>query len=141
MKRTILIGIDTGTNTGFAVYNTTGRILERVDCLMIHDAIIQVIQYQNDPSIEIQRVRVEDARLARFGRQNQRDSFKLQGAGSVKRDASIWEDFLTAYKIPFEMVRPNKRITKWDSSTFKRYFKWPGRTNSHSRDAALLVVQ
>ena len=86
-----------------------------------------------------QQTEVEDARKAVFGRKM--EGFKLQGAGSVKRDASIWEDFLTDLNIPFEMVRPNKRITKMKSDTFKNYFKWQGRTTYHSRDAAMLIVQ
>lgn len=82
-------------------------------------------------------VRVEDARQAKYGRQ--KDAHRLRGAGSVMRDAKIWEDFLTREKIPFEMIRPRKGFTKWKADTFNRFTGWKGRSTSHGRDAAMLV--
>jgi hypothetical protein len=37
------------------------------------------------------------------------------------------------------MVRPKKSITKLDAETFKATTGWTERTNSHARDAAMLV--
>ena len=37
---------------------------------------------------------------------------RLQGVGSVKRDATIWEDYLTELGVEFEMVAPKRNITK-----------------------------
>ena len=63
----------------------------------------------------------------------------LMGAGSVKRDSVIWQDALTDWGIPFEMVPPRAGATKWDADTFARITGYKGRTSNHARDAALLV--
>lgn len=135
-KPAAYVGIDTGVETGLATWITATRELRRVDTFTI-DWAMQIVKgyaefYDNDIL-----VRVEDARLAVFGRG--KEAHRLRGAGSVMRDAKIWEDFLTREKIPFEMVRPRKEFTKWKSDAFKRLTGWEGRTTSHGRDAALLV--
>ena len=66
---------------------------------------------------------------------------KQQGAGSVKRDCTIWADFLGGHGIPFKTVSPLKKGAKVDAATFiKLSGGWQGRTNEHGRDAALLVL-
>jgi hypothetical protein len=80
-------------------------------------------------------VRVEDARFVKFNT----DPVKAQGAGSVKRDAVIWNDFLEDLAIPFEMVRPRKQFTKLPADKFAMITKFKGITNSHGRDAAMLI--
>jgi hypothetical protein len=64
---------------------------------------------------------------------------KLMGAGSVKRDCEIWEEFCENYDIPYTAVPPRKGLTKWDAETFNKMTGWQGRTSNHARDAALLV--
>ena len=61
------------------------------------------------------------------------------GAGSVKRDCQIWEDFLRAHGIKYEMVAPHQGATKWTADTFARITGYTGRTSNHGRDAAVLV--
>ncbi len=134
----ITIGIDTGVNTGFAVWDCVEKKFDRIDTLQLHNALFEVKCYFDSAEICIKKVRVEDARKWIFGHDS--NKFKLQGVGSVKRDAKIWEDFLIDYNIPFEMVRPNKGITKWKSADFKARIGWSGVTTTHSRDAAMLVV-
>ncbi|MBR1575873.1 MAG: hypothetical protein IJ654_05415 [Bacteroidales bacterium] len=90
------------------------------------------------------RVRVvfEDARKRRFFQRERTEAEyrgHLMGAGSVKRDATIWEDALTDYGIPFEATPPRRGLTKWDATAFQRATGWTGRTSNHARDAALLV--
>ena len=63
----------------------------------------------------------------------------LQGVGSVKRDAKIWEDFLTDIGIPFEMTHPKNSVTKLNDLSFRKLTKYSKRTSEHSRDAAMLV--
>ncbi len=141
----IMIGIDTGTNTGIAVYNLDTKIFERIETVAIHTAILDVISYHSDNGYQIIKVRVEDARQRKwFGGADARAARSgagiREGVGSVKRDAKIWEDMLTDLKIPFEMVKPVSGATKWNAASFKSCFKWTGRTSNHSRDAALLVA-
>ena len=64
---------------------------------------------------------------------------RLQGVGSVKRDASIWEGFLSDLGVWFEMVAPKRNVTKISHESFVNITKWKGRTNEHKRDAAMLV--
>ena len=130
-----IIGIDTGVQTGFAIYCTERKELERVSTLMIHQALFIVRTMQEQGAV--MKVYIEDARLATFGRQ--KDYAKAQGAGSIKRDAKIWEDFLTDLKIPFQCVRPNPAITKWDAPKFKKFTGWIGRTSEDARDAAMIA--
>ena len=137
----ILIGIDTGTHTGFAVYDTKTRKLIEVTSLMIHQAMERVKELKILHS-DI-KVRVEDPRqrtwfgTERMSRETERK--KLQGVGSVKRDASIWDDYLKELGVPYEMVAPRYNVTKLTSETFKRYTGWIKKTNEHGRDAAGLI--
>ena len=64
---------------------------------------------------------------------------RLQGVGSVKRDASIWEAFLKDLGIEYEMVAPKRNVTKLTQERFKAITGWGKRTNEHSRDAAMLI--
>ena len=48
----------------------------------------------------------------------------MQGAGSIKMDAKIWEDFLMDIGVNHEMVSPAKNRTKLKADTFKTYTGW-----------------
>jgi hypothetical protein len=140
-----VIGIDPGVNTGFAVWNRTEKKLTRCDSLMIHEAM-RVIESMNNAPYPI-FVRVEDARLNVLPAKL-RKLHREQGAGSIKRDSQIWEDFLTDMDIPFEMTDPRKppkiagkKGKDMDSAEFQRLTGWQGRTNEHARDAAMLCWQ
>lgn len=128
------IGIDCGVNTGVAVYGVEEKKLIQVKSMPIHEAL-QKIKCWSGLKIF---VRVEDARLRTwFGKQA--GTHALQGAGSIKRDCKIWEDFLTDHKIDFEMVDPKNNMTKLSAEAFKKVTKWMEVTNEHGRDAAMLV--
>lgn len=130
-KHRYVIGIDSGVNTGFSIWDRQGQKLIECYSVMIHHAFELILKYRPECF-----VRVEDARLRKYiigGRE------KLQGAGSIKRDAKIWEDFLTDKNIPFEMVAPKNNRTKLDDANFKKITGFEGRTNQHARDAAMLV--
>lgn len=132
MEKNLIIGVDTGCNTGIAIWNQSTSKLEFVASTMIHRAMNTIIACKD----EIKLIRVEDARLRKYitgGRE------KLQGAGSIKRDAKIWEDFLTDNQIPFEMVAPKNNRTKLSQVAFFNLTGWNKSTNVHARDAACLV--
>lgn len=88
-------------------------------------------------------VRVEDARLRKWFGKN--SNAKKQGAGSVKRDSKIWNDFLEDLKnqsdglLSYQMVAPKHVRTKLTAETFKRLTGIQGRTNEHGRDAWMLI--
>lgn len=134
------IGIDPGAQTGFACWHKEKKELFDLKTLKIHQAMHLVRRCLGGPGDAFRAswfIRVEDPRKATYFRGN--DKHKAQGAGSVKRDASIWEDFLRSLDVPFEMVRPNPKSTKLPPKIFARITGYIGKTSVHSRDAAMLV--
>lgn len=137
------IGIDTGTTTGLAVY-------DRLDCRLVcvtSGTITQMmkkIRYWTElkgSDLGV-FVRFEDARLRKYipAMPNEsRERGRREGAGSVKRDAKIWEDFLLEEGIPFEAVAPKDNVTKINAAKFKGMTGWKEQTNEHERDATFLV--
>ena len=136
----ILIGIDTGVHTGFAVAfdHGAGGELQRVESLSITQAMQCVLEYEDEHDLKDITLYIEDARLRTWftgGRE------KAQGVGSVKRDAQIWEDWCKEQDINYKMIHPASNATKKKAVDFTRMTGWIGRTNEHARDAAMLVFQ
>lgn len=130
------IGIDSGTKTGYALWDSKEKRFLMIESMKIHVAMENIRMLERE-YLDQFFIRVEDARKRNW--YGERSNEKLQGAGSVKRDATIWEDFLTDIGANFEMVAPRKGLTKMKAQEFKRLTKWEFETNEHSRDAALLV--
>jgi hypothetical protein len=136
MYNRLMIGIDPGTDTGYSLYDPHyGNLME-----VSHGPILQAMEWIRRLAttlVEIELIRIEDARQRRwFGK---RSHAKLQGAGSVKRDCKIWEEFCEYYDYNYEMVHPIKGATKWNADKFQRVTGWNQRTNQNGRDAALLI--
>lgn len=130
-----IIGIDPGVTCGYALKDTVNNKY----ILICSDTILRIMHKvkQNSQLLDI-FVRVEDARKRKwFGKKCKE---VLQGAGSIKRDCQIWEEFLTTNKIPHEFVAPKDNKTKLDAKKFKQYTGYQGKTNEHSRDAGALVM-
>lgn len=139
MTQTLYIGIDAGTHTGVAVWNSREQRLELIDTM----TITQAMDY-----VRGERMRgfaygfevvvcMEDARLRNWFGQSGRE--KLQGAGSVKRDCAIWETFCKEIGIECVKIPPKHNTTKLKDGQFKLLTGWHGRTSEHGRDAAMLV--
>jgi hypothetical protein len=137
MKYDYVIGIDPGVNSGFALWDCKAKKLVSLRTNKIHYAMNSVTVLCNKSSSNV-LVRVEDARKRKWFGKN--SDAKMQGAGSVKRDCTIWEDFLTDLGVDFEMVDPKNNKTKWSADVFKKVTKYDGRTSQHSRDAAGLCL-
>lgn len=136
----LLVGIDPGDHTGVAVWDSDAQVFLLVTSLSLHRAFDVVREYADGdrPCTII----CEDARQRTwFAPERNASEYrgKLMGAGAAKRDAKIWEEFLTDLGRPFSMVKPQVHGTKWSAETFARYTGYTARTNEHSRDAALLV--
>lgn len=134
MKERYMVGIDCGVNTGIAVWDRQKKCFEIIQSTMIHRAFKLVLQYHERYAVF---VRIEDARKRRYFGNTGREM--LQGAGSVKRDAKIWEDFCLDMGIRYELVPPKNNKTKLNSDLFERMTGWKNRTNNHARDAAMLI--
>ena len=134
----IMVGVDPGVSTGLAMWDRLRQKLVSVDAVMIHEAWQAILILHLAGALH--SVTFEDARL-RTGYFGKNAKAKQQGAGSVKRDCTIWADFLGGHGIPFKTVSPLKKGAKVDAATFiKLSGGWQGRTNEHGRDAALLVL-
>lgn len=136
----ILIGIDTGVHTGFAVAfdHGEGGELQKVQSLSITQAMQSVLEYEDEHDLKDIMLYIEDARKRTWftgGRE------KAQGVGSVKRDAQIWENWCKEQGINFKLIHPAANATKKKVEDFTRMTGWTGRTNEHGRDAAMLVFK
>ena len=134
----VYVGIDTGKHTGVAVWfsGTNMGFFASIDTMPIHKAMKTVLELKQSHKEDV-FVIFEDARQRRYFGNSGREVW--QGAGSIKRDAVIWEDFLTDEGIEFRAMPPTKGATKLTKETFQNITGWTGRTSEHSRDAAMLV--
>lgn len=136
----IYIGIDPGTHTGVAVWSRPTHRFLRVESMKAVEAeelVRSVIS--SAPWTSSVMVVVEDTRKLRLPKRLQ-SSGRDRGAGSVARDMSRWEEFLTYHGIPFTMAPMSpKEFRTMDDHTFRRKTGWEKRTNEHGRAAGGLV--
>lgn len=136
----ILIGIDPGKDTGLAIWDASFRrcFIDVKTC-----GIVEAMARIREMDLRsIGAVFMEDARLRKYLPQEKSNSEyrgKLMGAGSIKRDSAIWEEFCKYYNIPLVKLKPAQGMTKWTQDYFEKVTGWKGRTSHHCRDAALLV--
>lgn len=135
----IYIGIDPGDHTGIAVWDTDSKKFLDIKTTQLHKALA-IVQSWN--VTDYVRVIFEDARQRKYlPREKSVSEYrgKLMGAGSVKRDCTIWEEFLTDNRIPYDAIPPQRGATKWSQEQFQAVTGWKGRTSDHARDASILV--
>ena len=135
--RKLIIGLDPGTHCGVATLDTEAREFIHIETLKLHTAQELIKEYHRSGQLLL--VRVEDARKRVWYGNAGRE--RLQGAGSIKRDCAIWEDFLNFHKIPFQLVTPVRNATKLDKKTFTKLTGWTKRCSQHGRDAAGLLFR
>ena len=134
----IAVGLDTGTSTGYAEWYVEENKFGIIKTFKIHQALDMVLELHRTYGDRLV-VLFEDARLRKWFGNSGRE--KLQGAGSIKRDAVIWQDFLRDNQINHEAVAPKNNKTKLDKEQFEKITKYKGRTSEHARDAAMLVFK
>lgn len=135
----IYIGIDPGTHTGIAVWSHKEQRFFMLGTKTMYEATEDIINLVNKHGRDNIFVRFEDARKRNWFGNSGRE--QLQGAGSIKRDCSLWEEFLTSKGIPFVPVSPKSNRTKMKPEAFAKYTGWAKRTSEHARDAAMLVFE
>jgi hypothetical protein len=132
-----VIGIDPGTRTGVAIYDVYNKRLTKVVTSTIWEALKYVHGFCDGHRCLLRVENPNTWRKFRGTSQKEADA-KKQGAGSIKRDFAIWEDFAKKEGIPFEGASLHSSMKKLDEKTFERYTGWKGRTSKHARDAAML---
>lgn len=129
----ILIGIDPGVHTGFAIYD--GNTLS-LDTLSITRAMGKIIALMQQPDTHL-HIFIEDARRRKWFGNAGRE--KLMGAGSIMRDSRIWEDFCQEQGLCYTLIAPQQNRTKLSAEQFQRITGYTGQSSEHNRDAAMLV--
>lgn len=80
------------------------------------------------------KLRIEDARLRKWYGNAGRE--ELQGAGSVNRDASIWETRCKEQRIDYRTISPTDKPAKMKATPFSRLAGWRETASERGRDAA-----
>lgn len=138
-----IIGIDPGAKTGFCAWDMRDGRIARIFTHYIHRAQKDVLEYHQ--AGELAGVIFEDARLRKwfgnFKKGSKEDIDRLMGAGSIRRDSTQWEHFLTDYGIKFITRSPEQKGIKIKAVDFKRMAPYVKiRTDEHCRDAYALVA-
>jgi hypothetical protein len=138
----IIVGIDPGVETGVAVRELGQKEYAKIATMPIHTAIFYVLGLINDKNNDVYVI-FEDARKRKWfndsGMTVKGSRGLAMGAASVKRDCTIWEDFLESQPVRWAAVAPRKGTTKIDAAVFARLTGYTGRTSNHARDAAMLI--
>lgn len=118
------IGIDTGVHTGFAVWHSDTKYLAEVSTMTITQAMERVKMISDIRGKDNIRLFIEDARQRKWFGNAGRE--KLQGAGSVKRDSRIWEDWCREQGLQYRMVAPKNNRHKTVRSTIQSSYEVAG---------------
>jgi hypothetical protein len=132
----IYIGIDPGTKTGIAVWDTEKQAFLSIRTEKLHEALQVVSDFHCMWRIQ---VFIEDPNTWKPFRGNKTSNAKIQGAGSIKRDFAIWKEFFEDKKIPYTRIRLQGTMKKIRPDTFQRLSGWSQITSEHARDAAMMV--
>ncbi len=152
----LLIGLDPGKNTGFAIWQPRRIVADRpypgqfieVSTLTFWTAIRRLEKLVREFGAAALHVRIEDVRANKptfsdkVGNARVRENIS-QKVGSNKRDCQLLIEFLEDSGIPYTALPPRKRATgkgKVTAEFFKGVKGFPTRSTEHSRDAAALVI-
>ena len=129
----VVVGIDPGVRTGVSFYypgehrvhSFTADILEAMDAVAKEHKQMTIF------------VNIENPNLRRWYGQTSREV--LQGAGSIKRDYSVWVSFLEREGIPFAEIAP-KDVGQL-TPALARKLTAKKRTSIHERDAICMALK
>lgn len=136
----LVIGVDPGVQTGLAVKTLALRPeWVAIETLPVHAALAYLLRLAMRNELFVV---VEDARKRRWFDDGGSTSDKIgkrMGAGSIKRDSKIWEDFCTDLGLPLALRPPAAGVTKIKRDYFARLTGYTKPTSNHARDAAMLI--
>ena len=135
------IGIDPGEHTGLAIWDTKNKCFAGIYTTTAASAILHVwdgyVGWNRDTVIVM-----EDARKRKWIPQEKtlrEFRGRAMGAGSVKRDCTIWEEWCKYHHIECVKTPPRAGMTKLSDAFFQGLTGYDRRTNNHGRDAAMLI--
>lgn len=136
----IEIGIDPGVTTGIAIASE-GEYVEILSTDIL-EAMDIILKYKNIGPV---KVTIEDPTLWKdpsYLKGFKSSVHRAQGAGSIKRDFSIWETFFKRHNIYYTTKSPKAVGNMFaNKDTFTAATGWTKSTNIHSREAAKLIYQ
>lgn len=131
----IHVGIDPGKNTGMAVVED-GKYYAIRTCTIV-EAMLHIVHVLDGEYTEI-HLHVENPNFRKYFGNTGRE--KLQGAGSIKRDYSIWQEFADHHRFMLHPVSPASIGSEFDNeAVFKAATGWTAKTSVHARDAAKIL--
>ena len=131
-----VIGIDPGKNTGFAVYDIERgelRELTTVDFWTVYHKVLNT--YSSTTAaiyIEVPKTKHVFQKKATGDSQMQRQAVNI---GSVIREAELLAEGLERVGYTVTRKHPQGKVS---AERFESYTGWTGRSNEHTRDAAML---
>ena len=136
----IYIGIDCGVNTGIAIIeNGCYTLVKTVSILQAHRIVLEYKEKAGANNSNLLVV-IENPILRKHFGQTGRE--RLQGAGSIKRDYSIWVEFLTFNGIKYQDIAPKDVGSYFDNEdNFKASTQWKHRSSKHGRDASMMIYR
>lgn len=136
----IVIAIDPGVSTGFAVMIKNGSFSElcTLSILTAQDRVAEIVKCYG---IENVLIIFEDCRLRTWVDPKFKKEL-IRGVGSVERDCSVWQEFCERNGLIFHRAHPSDLAgtnTKKDKWLFAEITEHPYDTSEHARDAGMLA--
>jgi len=139
-KPRFYVGIDCGTKTGIAIWDSEKKNFVHIKTLAIHKALSFVQNFYQCQFAEGIWVFVENPNtFVPFEGHEKRNRTKEQGAGSIKRDYAIWRDALTDWGVGWRGTSLRGGLKKMKADAFQKMTGYEGKTSEHARDAAMIV--
>lgn len=133
----IYIGIDPGVDTGCAII-VDGKYEVILTGKAYH--VEKLVEEYAKIGTEQLELWVEDPNLRTYLKDKK--PHHLQGAGSVKRDYSRWEEFAECNGIKMIPISPQMVGSLFNNvKVFKDATNWTDRTSIHARDAARIIYR
>lgn len=142
LRPSVVIGIDPGTNTGITIYDCDNKEYITCETMLITNAVILIEKIISERTPVL--ITVEDAR------EISGDASKKLGAGSIRRDCAIWEDYLNEKSsiasngVFYRFVKPTKNpYLKIPPVQWLAFSKYKGKRlpSEHARDSATYIFK
>jgi len=145
MSKRFAIGIDGGKKTGFAVWDRSMHEFMKLESCDFWTAYKYVVDHFTPKNAELF---IEDPSqnkpvfMKKGVRNNKAFSKVAQNVGGVKRETNLLIEGIELEGFDVKRIVPRKGImTKIKAEPFRNITGYEGRTNEHSRDAAMMVFQ